>query len=145
VIFDSPPPTIFPDAAILAARVDAVLVVADATITQRALLADVANQLRQSGAKLLGLVLNRSKDGGASSRQAYYRYYYDSEGHREHRRTGVRGTTVAETAPISLTDKLQEWRERGPSWVRVRPTPEPAPPPREEPEDEAHPAEQSAG
>ena len=145
VIFDSPPPTIFPDAAILAARVDAVLLVADATITQRALLADVANQLRQSGAKLLGLVLNRSKDGGASSRQAYYRYYYDSEGHRERRHSGVRGTTLAGAAPISLTGRLQEWRERGPSWARVRPTPEPAPPPREEPEDEAHPAEQSAG
>jgi len=76
VLFDSAPPSLFSDAAILGSRVDAVLLVADVTVTERALLTQVAAELRRGGSKLVGVVANRSKEGVSSSRQAYYRYYY---------------------------------------------------------------------
>ncbi len=144
VLFDSPPPSIFPDAAILASRVDAVLMMADVTVTQRALLAEVAEQLRHSGAHLLGLVLNRSREGDASSRQAYYRYYYDSEGHRQRQRAESSGVPGGEPSrPSGLMARLQAWRAGGMGQTHPAPHPAASVPP-EAPKDEAHQAEESA-
>ncbi|MFN8454784.1 MAG: polysaccharide biosynthesis tyrosine autokinase [Anaerolineae bacterium] len=75
VIFDSPPAVAVADAAILSNRVDGVVLVTQAGQTRR----DVARQailnLKQAGANLFGVVLNRvsKKEGG------YYHQYYTSK------------------------------------------------------------------
>lgn len=63
VLLDSPPITAVSDAAILAARVDGVLLVVDSGRTRRALAQQAKEQLARVGARLLGVVLNNVKPG----------------------------------------------------------------------------------
>ena len=59
VIFDSPPLTLYPDAAVLSSMLDATLLVARAQRTSRAGFAHAAESLGRAGARLLGVVMNR--------------------------------------------------------------------------------------
>lgn len=61
VLFDSPPITAASDAAVLAARVDGVLLVVDSGRTRRDLAAQAKAQLERVGAHLLGVVLMNVK------------------------------------------------------------------------------------
>lgn len=67
VIIDTPPLSTFADAAIIAAQVDAcLLVVRESTVRRRELLA-AREQFDKIGARLLGVVLNACSDGILSS------------------------------------------------------------------------------
>jgi Mrp family chromosome partitioning ATPase len=74
VIFDSPPVGAFSDAAVLASKVDGVVLVVKAGRPQRDIVKSVP-MLRQAGANLLGGVLN-----GVSIKQisSYYGRYYSA-------------------------------------------------------------------
>ncbi|MBA2448719.1 MAG: CpsD/CapB family tyrosine-protein kinase [Chloroflexi bacterium] len=61
VLFDSPPVGVVSDAAVLATRVDGVLLVVDAGRTRRDLARQAKEQLDRVGARLLGTVLNNVK------------------------------------------------------------------------------------
>ena len=61
VLFDSPPIAAVSDAAVLAARVDGVLLVVDAGRTRRDTARQAKEQLARVGAHLLGVVLNNVK------------------------------------------------------------------------------------
>ncbi len=61
VLFDSPPVAAVSDAAVLAARVDGVLLVVDAGRTRRDTARQAKEQLERVGARLLGVVLNNVK------------------------------------------------------------------------------------
>jgi len=82
VVFDSPPVMAVADAAILASRLDGVLLVVDAGSTRRGAARQSKEALEAVGAHLLGVVLNRL----SSSHGGYY-YYYSSEGRRRERRS----------------------------------------------------------
>ena len=69
VMLDSPPAAGLADASLLAPRVDAVVLVIDATRTQRDDARRAKEQLERAGARLLGVVVNRAP--GAPS---HYRY-----------------------------------------------------------------------
>jgi polysaccharide biosynthesis transport protein len=73
IVLDCPPALIVADALALAPLVDAVLVVADAKEGDRDQVSRLAEELEQVGGKLVGAVLNRSKQGATSS------YYYDAQ------------------------------------------------------------------
>jgi capsular exopolysaccharide synthesis family protein len=76
VIFDSPPLFAVADATLLAGVCDAVLLVAHAQTTRVDVLKKATEQIMQSGANLLGVVLNRaSLSGDGYSQYYYYRYY----------------------------------------------------------------------
>jgi capsular exopolysaccharide synthesis family protein len=76
VIFDSPPLFAVADATLLANVCDAVLLVAHAQTTRVDVLKKATEQIIQSGANLLGIVLNRaSLSGDGYSQYYYYRYY----------------------------------------------------------------------
>jgi capsular exopolysaccharide synthesis family protein len=77
VIFDSPPVLAVTDAAVLGRQVDGVVLVADARQTREQVLARAVAELQNTGANLLGIVLNRldSRAGGYD----YYYYYYSDE------------------------------------------------------------------
>ncbi|OIO88667.1 MAG: hypothetical protein AUK03_15860 [Anaerolineae bacterium CG2_30_64_16] len=86
VIFDSPPVLAVTDAAVMGRQVDGVVLVVDAGQTREQVLAQAAAELQQTGANLLGVVLNRldSRRGGY-----YYYYYYYSEEEGGQRRRSI--------------------------------------------------------
>lgn len=71
IILDCPPALVVSDSLALAPLIDAVLVVADAKVTDRDSVDHLRDQLEQVGGKIVGSVLNRSADATRSS------YYYD--------------------------------------------------------------------
>jgi succinoglycan biosynthesis transport protein ExoP len=90
VIFDTPPALLVTDAAVLATRVDGVLLVNDAGVTRRAMSQRAVQELRRTHAPLLGLVLNRlsARRGGYYYYQYYhYKYYRHEDGTVEKRRS----------------------------------------------------------
>ena len=72
IILDCPPALVVADALALAPLVDAVLVVADAKESDRDQVSRLREELEQVGGKVVGAVLNRSKQASKST------YYYDT-------------------------------------------------------------------
>ncbi|HZI93567.1 MAG TPA: polysaccharide biosynthesis tyrosine autokinase, partial [Patescibacteria group bacterium] len=77
VIFDSPPILSVSDAAIMAGRIDGVILVVEAGSTPRDQVAHAAEKLRVVKARVLGALLNRVD---VSSQGSYYRSYYSYYG-----------------------------------------------------------------
>jgi capsular exopolysaccharide synthesis family protein len=73
IILDCPPALVVADALALAPLADAVLVVADAKESDRDLVSRLKEEIEQVGGKMVGAVLNRSKQAGKST------YYYDTQ------------------------------------------------------------------
>jgi succinoglycan biosynthesis transport protein ExoP len=71
IILDCPPALVVADALALAPLVDAVLVVADARESNRDRVSRLREELDEVGGRIVGAVLNRSRQGHTSS------YYYD--------------------------------------------------------------------
>jgi succinoglycan biosynthesis transport protein ExoP len=81
LVIDSPPLLAVTDAAVIAPRVDGVLLVIKPGATKLAAAKDAADQLRQVGANLLGVVLNDIDLSRSSYYYHKYRsYYYDHDG-----------------------------------------------------------------
>jgi non-specific protein-tyrosine kinase len=78
IVVDSPPVTAVTDAAVLAPRVDGVLLVVRPGITKRQAFKQSLEQLRHVGANILGVVLN-DVDMSHSTYNYYYRGYYHSD------------------------------------------------------------------
>jgi capsular exopolysaccharide synthesis family protein len=75
VVLDTPPVLLAPEASVLAAGADGVVLVVRAAVTQRAAAQDAAQQLRTVGANLVGAVLN-DPDAKLSGYSSYYAYRY---------------------------------------------------------------------
>ncbi|MGC9399901.1 MAG: polysaccharide biosynthesis tyrosine autokinase [Anaerolineae bacterium] len=80
VLLDSPPVLAAADAPVLAALADGVLLVLEVGQTNRQMLAQAVEQIRRSGTRLLGSVLNKVPMNGKGS--YYYYYYAEEEDHR---------------------------------------------------------------
>ncbi len=92
VIFDTPPALLVTDAAVLANRVDGVLLVNDAGNTRRGMTQRATAELRRIHAPLLGLVMNRlsTRRGSYYYYQYYhYKYYRHEDSTVEKRRSKV--------------------------------------------------------
>lgn len=72
IILDCPPALVVADAMALAPLADAVLVVADAKESDRELVSRLKEEIEQVGGRIIGAVLNRSKQAGKST------YYYEA-------------------------------------------------------------------
>ncbi len=83
VVFDSPPVMAVADAAILASRLDGVLLVVDAGSTRRGAALHCKETLDSVGAHLLGVAINRL----SALRGGYYYYYSSEEEGRRKRRS----------------------------------------------------------
>ncbi len=90
VLFDTPPALPVTDAAVLAAQTDGVLVVMDAGRTRRGLAGVAVENLKQVGANLLGVALNRLAPGRGGYYYYYYYYYYLTDGSSARRRRSRR-------------------------------------------------------
>ena len=75
IVLDCPPALVVADAMALAPLVDAVLVVADAKESDREAVSRLKEELDQVGGRIVGGVLNRSKQASTSS------YYYEQQHH----------------------------------------------------------------
>jgi capsular exopolysaccharide synthesis family protein len=73
IILDCPPALVVADSLALAPMVDAVLVVADAKESDRDLVSRLREELEQVGGKIVGAVLNRSKQSSKNT------YYYETQ------------------------------------------------------------------
>ena len=58
IVFDTPPVCLFADASVIAATADATLLVAREGVTQRERLVEAYEQLKRSGARVIGTVMN---------------------------------------------------------------------------------------
>jgi capsular exopolysaccharide synthesis family protein len=76
VVFDTPPGLPVTDAAVLATKVDGVVVVADAGKTRRSAVGQVADNLRKVGANIMGVAVNRLSPRGSGRYYYYYYYHY---------------------------------------------------------------------
>jgi polysaccharide biosynthesis transport protein len=76
VLLDTPPALVVTDANVLATRVDGVLLVIRPTVTKRAAVKHVIEQLRQVNANIVGVVFN---DVNVRRSHYYYRGYYYSK------------------------------------------------------------------
>ncbi len=117
LIIDSPPIMAVTDSAVLAPRVDGVLLVVKPGVTKLAVAAQAVEQLSRVGANMLGVVLNEVDF--SKSRYSYYQYkgYYYSysayygEGKKKKRiKTNhqPKAETDTPTAPEILTEKVDE-------------------------------------
>ena len=73
IVLDCPPALVVADSMALAPLADAVLVVADAKESDRDMVSRLKEELEQVGGKIVGAVLNRSKQAGKST------YYYETQ------------------------------------------------------------------
>lgn len=97
VIYDSPPILHVADAAIMAARMDAVILVVQASQTPRDNVARAAEKLRLVKARLLGALLNQVDLTGRGYRASYYTYYgQEAEGAGAPEAEGASGDIEAE-------------------------------------------------
>lgn len=76
LVIDSPPITSVTDAVILSALADGVIMVIGAGRTDRAIIGNAIDQLKQANAPLLGFVLNRMDPRGEKHYYSYYQKYY---------------------------------------------------------------------
>jgi len=83
IIIDTPPCLPLADAAILARRVDGVLLVLDAGNTRRETAVKAKETLERTGGRILGVVLNRVSSRGNG--YYYHYYYYSQDGERKHK------------------------------------------------------------
>jgi len=85
IVVDSPPALIGADAAVLAQMVDGVLLVVNAGETRRDMARQAVESLRQVGANVIGVVLNRvpTRRGGYYYYYPYYHYYQGYYGEEE--------------------------------------------------------------
>ena len=90
ILFDSPPILAVTDAAVLASRVDGVLLVIDAGSLRREAAMLAKENMARVGANLLGAALNKLSPRGGGG--YYYYYYYSEEGkkRRRHKREPAR-------------------------------------------------------
>jgi Mrp family chromosome partitioning ATPase len=80
VIFDTPPLLGLSDASILASKVDGTLVVIDITCAKKGKLKQVKSVLAQTGANVLGCVINKQR---GNRHDTAYTYYYASADQQE--------------------------------------------------------------
>jgi capsular exopolysaccharide synthesis family protein len=79
VIIDAPPTLPVADAAMLAAHADAVVVVANPSVSSRAALQQLGRRMRSLGAQVLGVVLNAPEPNRLSGEAYSYHYAYAAE------------------------------------------------------------------
>jgi len=89
VIFDTPPLLGLSDASILASKVDGTLVVVDITRAQKGKLRQMKSVLAQTGANVLGCVINKQR--GNRHDTAYTYYYASADEHEEEMKQAKNG------------------------------------------------------
>jgi len=81
VIFDSSPIQAVADPAILAAKVDAVVLIADAGNTRPGVLQRAVETISRANTRILGVALNKIDTRSRSYYYSYYRHYYSGYSH----------------------------------------------------------------
>jgi non-specific protein-tyrosine kinase len=76
IVLDTPPVLVVTDSAVLATRVDGVLMVVKPGKTKQAAFRQAIEQLNRVGANILGVVLNDVEVKSSRYRYSYYRNYY---------------------------------------------------------------------
>ncbi len=108
VVIDSPPVLPVTDAAVLAQEVDGVLLVIDAGETRREVAQRATESLRQVGAHVIGVVLNRVSTGRGSYYYYYYYQQYYDDGHQKQKRRKHRRAEGSLASVQRLFERLRQ-------------------------------------
>jgi capsular exopolysaccharide synthesis family protein len=110
VVIDTPPMSAVTDAVLLAARVDAVLLVLEPGTTPMGAAEQAMDQLKLAGANLIGFVMNNVdlQRGGYYSGyySGYYEYYEDGRGKRRKPKRRQKGQTAVRSR-LGLLDRVR--------------------------------------
>ena len=79
MIIDTPPVGAFADAAVVARQVDGAILVVRENFTDKRAAQLAMEQLRNSGAHVLGVVMNFEERANGGGYGYYYGYYYDEK------------------------------------------------------------------
>ena len=117
VVIDTPPLSLFVDAAVVSTLADGVALVVRQRMAKKRAVADALSQLDAANARVLGLVLTFAQKGDDDY---YYYYYYNEENKRvKKKRTHAAGDDASEQeapAPASRRefdeDNVVEWARR---------------------------------
>jgi succinoglycan biosynthesis transport protein ExoP len=97
IVIDTPPVNLVTDAAVIGSVTDGVLLVAEAGRTDRSVLTNAVNELRQARGSVLGIVLNRVAPGGRYGRyggyysgQMYYKRDLETESKNGNRLSAIK-------------------------------------------------------
>jgi non-specific protein-tyrosine kinase len=99
VIFDSPPLLGLSDASILAPKVDGALVVVDISRANKGKLKQLKAVLSQTGANVLGCVINKQRK--SRNNTSYEYYYYVTEQQENEHKSAKNGHTAVPVSPSS--------------------------------------------
>lgn len=99
VIFDTPPVLGLSDASILASKTDGTLVVVDITRANKKNLKQMQTVLMQTGAHILGCVVNKQRRGRHGA--TYYSYYYRTD-EQNGKKNQNKGKKDAPAVPINV-------------------------------------------
>ncbi len=123
IVFDSPPTLVVTDAAILASRVDGVLLVTDSGQTHRRAVERTADELRRAQASLLGAVLNRAseRNSGYGYGYGYYHYRYGRDSDDDSNGQGPSETAPRRPGQRRQEDKTSALRRWG-DWLKRKKT-----------------------
>ncbi len=88
VLVNTPPVLAVTDAAVLAPEMEGLILVARARVTDRRMLADAAEVLRQVGGSLLGVVINNVPLGGGYKNPYHFQYAYGPASDKSSNGTG---------------------------------------------------------
>jgi len=107
VIFDTPPLIGLSDASILASKVDGALVVVDITRADKGKLKQMKSVLAQTGANVLGCVVNKQRTNRHDSAYTYY-YAFSDQQEDEHKlaKNGHNSTVPAPPSSQSHSDQV---------------------------------------
>ena len=110
VIFDTPPVSLFVDAAVLSSLVDGTLLVVRQNQTKRSVVVKCAQQLRVADARILGTVMTFCTDDEST----YYYAYYTQDGKRVEKDDSEKTTAFAEgmNAPVDWEQDVQPSQRR---------------------------------
>ena len=113
VLLDTPPALVVTDANVLATRVDGVLLVIRPSVTKRAAVKHVIEQLRQVKANIIGVVFN---DVNVRRSHYYYRGYYYSKYSKDYHYSESDGDSSPKHQKeelLGLSDRAEDSQKKG--------------------------------
>lgn len=117
VVIDTPPLSLFVDAAVVSSLADGVALVVRQRVAKKRAVADALGQLESANARVLGLVLTFAQKGDDD--YYYYYYYYNEENKRVKKKRSGSSAEGAQAEPAEVPTSRREFDEANvEDWAR---------------------------
>ena len=116
VVIDTPPLSLFVDAAVVSSLVDGVALVARQRVAKKRAVSDALAQLESANARVLGLVLTFAQKGDDD--YYYYYYYYNEENKRVKKKQRHSSDSLQDSLPEVSANRRDFDEENVTDWAR---------------------------